>query len=246
MSFALILGIALLAASHDDKAGSLAAAERLFECGKYAEAAALYDRYAQSGPEAAPFYRNQGNLHFLAGHLPQAILAFRRFVRLTTINGDVYTNWRDARKMSRTEPGATAWGGRLGLSLWLWPLWLKTALAALVWLIGTAVMFLGLRTRLLWLALGSIVLGWSLSVAIYFQEKGVDQHPFAVVAEDEVTLRQGNGLSFPPTRANGKQVVLHSGTEARIRCERPNGWVQLELPDGRIGWVHRQQVLIDE
>ncbi len=245
MRIAVFVSLAMLT-GESVEADSLAAAEQLFLAGKYAEAAAIYDRCAASGPQSAAFYRNQGNLHLLAGNPPRAILAFRQFVRLTTIHTDVYTNWREARSLAGAEPGQTAWSGRLGLSFWLYPLWMKTALAAVVWFLGTTTMYLAMRSRPRWFAIGGLDLGWSLAVALFFHERDVDQHPFLVVAQDNVVMRQGNGLSFPPLRANGKDVTLHSGTEARKRGERPNGWVQLELPDGRIGWVHRQQVLIDE
>src|SRR5260370_22464610 len=67
-----------------------------------------------------------------------------------------------------------------------------------------------------------------------------EAHPLVVVAQDGVLLRKGDGLAFPPRY----DTVVNRGVEARALFER-DGWVQIELVAGEVGWAPRERVLID-
>lgn len=54
----------------------------------------------------------------------------------------------------------------------------------------------------------------------------------AVLIDDEVVLRKGNGEGFAPESVS----PLASGTECRVLEQRP-GWTRIALEDGRSGWV---------
>jgi hypothetical protein len=70
------------------------------------------------------------------------------------------------------------------------------------------------------------------------------RHPIAVIA-NEVLLRKGNGGSYELVELDGVGVRLHPGVEARALAARKNGWVQIKLASGVVGWVPRGQVLLD-
>ena len=72
-------------------------------------------------------------------------------------------------------------------------------------------------------------------------EREERDRPLAVVAEDGVLLRKGDGLAYPPRY----ETPLNKGVEARRLFER-DGWVQIELSGGEVGWAPREDVLIDE
>jgi hypothetical protein len=71
-----------------------------------------------------------------------------------------------------------------------------------------------------------------------------DAQPAAVVRLDGTVLRHGNGLSYPPHGHQGVPIRLAAGVEAVVRTQRANGWVQLELPGGTIGWVPQDAVYL--
>ena len=71
------------------------------------------------------------------------------------------------------------------------------------------------------------------------REKAADEaEPVAVVAVDGVTLRKGNGESYPPR----VETKLPRGAEVRV-VGRRGGWVQVKLPGGAVGWLPEAGVL---
>jgi hypothetical protein len=224
---------------------TLLLAEQRFEAGDYRSAAALYDQLASAGGRSSNFYHNQAKLHFLAGNLPQALLAYRRATRWGG-TADEMANLRDALAQAGNEAGRTAWGVGLRRPLWMYPLGIKVAAVLAIWMIATWLFFLFSRPNYSRAMGGGLMVGWLLAFLLYVDQIDIACHPYLVVAAEDVPLRQGNGHAYPVRVAAGKEVRLHGGTEGRLRGERPNGWVQIELPDGQLGWVERRQVLIDE
>ena len=58
----------------------------------------------------------------------------------------------------------------------------------------------------------------------------------AVLVDRDVVLRKGNGDGFEQAFAE----TLGAGVECTVLEERP-GWLRVELPDGRTGWVRQAQ-----
>jgi hypothetical protein len=224
---------------------TLQLAEERYEAGDYRSAAAFYDQLAGAGARSAKFYQNQANLHFLAGNLPQALLAYRRATRYGGTS-DEMANLRDALTQAGNEAGRTAWGVGLRRPLWMYPLGIKVAAVLVIWIITTGLFLLLSRPKYLRAMAGGLMFGWVLAFLLHVDQLDVARHPYLVVAADDVSLRHGNGHTYTIKLAAGKEARLHGGTEGRLRGERSNGWVQIELPDGQRGWVERRQVLIDE
>src|SRR5262245_12215475 len=84
-------------------------ANRCYQAGDYRSAASIYDRLAEVGPRNALFYRNRGNLHLLAGDLPQAIFAYHRALRSNPPCRSVDANLQEAYRQAGIEVGRTAW-----------------------------------------------------------------------------------------------------------------------------------------
>jgi tetratricopeptide (TPR) repeat protein len=213
---------------------SLALAARCQEQGRYAVAAALYDLLEPRHPTAGEFYLNQGNAHFLAGNLPRAILAYRRAAARMPSNSTVRENLAEARshvvdpegipngwQLHRYAPGvyAFAWG--------LLIIWIMRPRRRLLLFAGAT------------LAGALFLFGWSA-----YAKWDEAHHPLAVVVGD-VTLRKGNGVSYAPVETHLGKVRLSSGVEARALAARPNGWVQIELASGVVGWAPREALLLD-
>jgi uncharacterized protein YgiM (DUF1202 family) len=82
----------------------------------------------------------------------------------------------------------------------------------------------------LWVSFGASVLAeWALQ----------GHRPSGVILADDVTVRKGNGESYDPQF----QQLLHEGVEFHVLDTR-GGWYQIELPDGKTGWIKTSQAEI--
>jgi tetratricopeptide (TPR) repeat protein len=224
----------------------LVLANEFYQRGEYQLAASIYDRLSDQGICNGPFYFNQGNAHFMAGNLPEAILAYRRAERFIASDSDLQANLVDARSRV-VDPPATPKSN--------WPVWLRESRPKQAWMSFLSYLLgWGLFVYWLWkrnvqsLATGLFFLAIAMGQGAYvfFLERYDTANPLAVVSTDSTLLRKGNGLSYPPQEINSAPVRLNRGVEARVLTRRDNGWVQIELANGLIGWVPRDRVLIDE
>ncbi len=212
-------------------------------------AAEAYGTLQQSGCHNVDLHRNQGNAYLLAGDLPRALLAYRRGLRLSPYDVRLRAALDHARGQVVYPPHSSLgrpapehwppWLPRPSPTLWFW-------LAALAYGLGCAAATRWLMVRRGPLpaaaasALGVAILA---SAVMILEERRLQQivyQPFAVVAEDEVLLRKGNGLGYP-LRAD---VPLNRGVEAWLLFSKGD-WLQVELAGGEVGWLPREYALVD-
>src|SRR5438874_2259009 len=125
-----------------DTAALFDAANKLYEQGKFAEAAAGYEDLGRSSGASAALYFNLGNAFFKSGQIGRAIAAYRSAEQLTPRDPDVRANLQFARKQAQGPSFSPnrwqRWLSKLTLnewtllatgSVWLWFL----LLAALQW-----------------------------------------------------------------------------------------------------------------
>src|SRR5262249_29585393 len=99
------------------------------------------------------------------------------------------------------------------------------------------------RGRLLVWGLTVLVLAVGMSAWVIVragEERDREAHPLVVIARDGVVLRRGNGSAFPPRY----ETPVNRGVEGRVLFAR-DGWAQIELFGGEIGWVPRESVMVD-
>src|SRR3989442_2159968 len=94
----LSLAIITSALAHaDDVSSGFDQANKLYEQGKFAEAAASYERILQGGQASAALYFNLGNALFKSGQTGLAILNYRRAEQLAPRDPDIRANLQFAR-----------------------------------------------------------------------------------------------------------------------------------------------------
>lgn len=69
-------------------------------------------------------------------------------------------------------------------------------------------------------------------------------NPMVVVKYQGTQLREGNGLSYPVVVREQARINLAAGVEAQLLAERNNGWVQMQLTDGTVGWAPTEAVYL--
>jgi tetratricopeptide (TPR) repeat protein len=214
------------------------AANKLYEEGKFGDAAAAYERLLQSGGVSEALYFNWGNAQFKAGHIGRAIAAYRQAEDLAPRDPDLRANLKFAREQVQGPTQRAGWrerllgtlslneGSLLAAVLWLWLLLL--AARQLKPALRQPLRNLTLTAALLTLLLGA-TLGLNLRARLSEQ--------LAIVIANDVAVRNG------PFEESPTAFTARDGAELRV-LDRKDEWLQVSADARRVGWVARKNVLV--
>ncbi len=242
---ALALAAALLtggagAAGEDTPQATFFRANALYADGRYAEAAAAYERVLATGLASAPTYFNLGNAYLKAGQVGPAVLAYERARRLAPGDPDVRANLAFAREQAGAVESAPWWSRFLPLAASWSSDTLLLAAALAWWTLALCLVARRLAPRIRRAATrGVLVAAAALLVAgssAAYRLGTVDLRRAAVVvAPAEVAVR------FEPSSTGTVHFQAKPGATLRVLAER-EGWVQVARDDGLRGWVERGAV----
>ena len=225
-----------------DRPAEFSAANKLYAEGKFADAAAAYDKIIQSGASSPALYFNYGNAEFKSGHFGRAIAAYRRAEQRAPRDAEVRANLEFARNQVQ-EPAlresrwsrSAEWLGTLSLNEW------AGLAAAAFWLLFGLLAAMqirpALRTALRGFTLGMVAFtllscaGLGVDAAVHFSR------PIAVVIVPDATMRSG------PFDEAQNTFIAHDGAELKVLDSR-NDWLQVTDGSGRIGWLPGRQTEI--
>jgi len=220
-------------------------ANRLYEQGKFAEAATGYQQLIAAGHTSATVYYNLGNAWFKAGQLGRSIAAYRNAQELSPRDPNIRFNLDFARKQvaGSNAPAPNPWQrlvGRLTLNEW-------AVLAALAFWLCFALLVLPewkpawrrpLRNYTIAAAFLATLVIAMLAIAAY-QSDAV--HEAVVVTQDAV-------VRYGPLEDSRVSFQLRNGAEVEIVGHKENGsteaWLQVRDGSNRIGWLKRDQVVV--
>jgi tetratricopeptide (TPR) repeat protein len=222
-----------------DASADFAAANKLYAEGKFAEAATAYEKIIATGTQSPALRFNAGNAEFKAGHLGQAIAAYRQAELLAPRDAELRANLAFVRNQVQ---GATLresrwqnWVGSLTLNegavLTAVFFWAMLGLFAARQIKPALAPKLQTATRLamaLTIFSGAVL---ALQAANHFNSS------VAVVTGAEATARSG-----PFDEAQSAFTAL-DGAELRV-LDRHDDWVQVANNAGKIGWLSRKQVTV--
>lgn len=208
------------------------AANKLFEQGKFADAAAGYERLLTNGP-TAELHFNLGNARFKSGQPGKAIFHYHQALRLAPRDPDARGNLQFARRslgvtveenlgrhlLRRHTLDEWAWLAGAGLGGWFLLLALGEALpakrAAFAWLTKTFAVVALTSTALLGTA--------------HWERSATRQ---AVVVVPEAPARPG------PLAESKAAFALRDGTEVTV-LDAKEEWLHVRDSGQRAGWVKR-------
>ena len=221
---------------------ALATANELYENGRFAESAQLYEQLVAQEMGSSAVYYNLGNAYYQQGELGQAILNYNRALALDPRDADIQANLALARTQVADQFGieaqddiysifTTAVSNNLTLN--------QTAVFALIFWFVFAIAIIAIRQMQagklrMCLKMGTAVAGllfliatFSLGNRLYEQ---INTEP-AVIVVPEVNVATGPGDQF------AAQFTLHNGAEVQL-VEARGQWAKLALPGGETtGWL---------
>jgi tetratricopeptide (TPR) repeat protein len=210
------------------------AANKLYGQGKFAEAAAAYDKIIQTGIRSPALYFNLGDAYFRSSQIGRAVAAFRSAAIVTPRDPDVRANLQFARnQVSGPTLLRNRWEGWIShLSLNEWT-WLSVVSFWLLFMVLIARQF-----RPQWRNNGLI---FCVALAVLFFGAGLGlmtmmhQEKVAVVTAHEVAVHNG------PFEESPSSFTANDGAEFEI-LDQKDDWFQVTDRRGRIGWLKRELV----
>ena len=219
-----------------DVSTDFAAANKLYAEGKFAAAATAYDVILKAGAQSPALLFNCGNAEFKAGHLGQAIAAYRRAELLAPRDAELRANLAFVRNQVQ---GATLRESR-------WQIWVSSltlnegALLTAVFFWAMFGLFIArqIRPALAPKLQGAIRLAVALTIfsgaMLALQAANHFTASVAVVTVADATARSG------PFDEAQSAFTARDGAELRV-LDRHDDWVQVANNAGKIGWLSRKQ-----
>lgn len=210
-------------------------ANKLFEQGKFADAAAAYEKLLTNGPTAALHF-NLGNARFKSGQPGKAIFHYHQALRLAPRDPDARGNLQFARRslgvtadeplarhlLRHHTPDEWAWLAGASAGAWFLLLALGEALpakrAAFAWLTKT---------------FGVIALVSAALLAAAHWDRSTARQ--AVVTVPEAPVRPG------PLAESKAAFTLRDGSEVTV-LDAKDDWLQVRDAGQRAGWVKRDML----
>lgn len=213
-----------------------------YKAGNFEDAVRLYQGLlAGPGPKNADMHYNLGNAYYKLHEYGKAIASYRRALRLAPRDEDIHANLRHVRSMTVDKIDQPK-GTELLREILFFHYGVSRPEAEGIFLCGYfAAALLGAvclwqKPRFL-----RLLAYTALAVAIIFVVSTVTRvyraaNPNeAVVVVEEADVHTGPGDNYMVS------FDIHDGTEMETR-KRQDGWFQVELPDGRRGWIRASQL----
>lgn len=238
-AFGLICMLLITASSFAADTGSrFDAANKLYEQGKFSEAAAAYEQVVQSGMVSPALYFNLGNAFFKSGQLGEALAAYRHAERIAPRDPELRANLQFVRGQVQgptlLPDGPQRWVTTLTLNEW------TTFAAVVFWLWLASLVLIQFRPTWKqslrgWLWFGGIAtLALCICLAAAYASSSAKT---AIVIKKDAVLHNG-----PLDEAPGG-ITVHDGAELSVIDDK-NDWLQVRIDGNRIGWLKRDQVIL--
>jgi tetratricopeptide (TPR) repeat protein len=222
-----------------DTTADFSAANELYAQGKFADAASAYQKILQASGQSPALLFNCGNAEFKAGHIGQAIAAYRQAALLAPRDAELRANLAFVRHQVPGAPFQESrwqdWVDSLTLNegalLAAFFFWIMFMLFAVRQLRPTLTPKLRGITRL------AVVLAVFSCAFLALQAANHFNASVAVVTGTEAIARSG------PFEDAQSTFTAHDGAELRV-LDRHDDWVQAADGSGKTGWFSQKQVRV--
>lgn len=213
--------------------------------GDFHAATTSYEEILARGLSSVKLYYNLGNSCFKEGRLGEAILYYRRALRMAPGNDDIRYNLEVAE--SRTKDNIeqipefflTQWlrSVRHMMSCTAWSL---LSLVALVCALGLFLVYL-LARRLSWRKGGFYGTMVAVLLFIVTTSFAMGERREMLDRTQAVVMSLSTAVKSSPDRSATDLFVLHEGTLVEI-TGRLEGWCEITIADGKKGWLEEKTI----
>jgi len=212
-------------------------ANKLYEQGKFPEAAGAYEALAAGGGNNASLWFNLGNAAYKSGQTGRAIVAYRMAERLTPRDPALRANLQFVRGKVYSDERTRVPTWKAAVRIATLNEW--TALTAMLFWAWCAVLMTGEMTRRRYTK--SLLAGLGLllfsGTAGAIAASDLWNENEAVVVAREVTAR------FGPLDESQAAFQLRDGAEV-ILLDAKGSWLQVRDAEKRTGWMRRDEAVV--
>ena len=219
-----------------------------YAAGEYKVASEAWEGILSAGLSSADLYYNAGNAAFKQGYYGKAILYYERGLKLDPASGDLRYNLEFARAMTQdridTVPEFFLKTWIREMRGWMGPdAWAALALALFALSLGMWLLF--------FLSKGSAARRTGFFTGIVLLLLALCCHGFASGAasgaelrDEAVVMKAVSAVKSSPSADSAKDLfILHEGTKVKL-LDQVGAWNNIELADGRQGWIRSDDIEI--
>lgn len=241
LTVTLMLFFAMTFASQASRAATtIESANSAYQSGNYQQAITLYEQALKAGDSPELFY-NLGNAYYRTNQITKALLNYEKAYIYNPADADVRHNldYVRTKTVDKQIPAAdlffVSWYKSLTyiFSIYGWAIFsivmiLLSLAAFLVYLFTPNLL---LRKISFWATFLSLVL-FVLSIVFALQQSYfINNNKGAIVTAKEAVIKKA------PEAGSSDVATIHEGTHIDIIDDAMKDWKEIELPDGKTGWV---------
>ena len=245
-SFSLLFFIICMSAfSLQLSAQTKADVDKLYQKGNYMQAVKGYEKLLKQGESAALYY-NLGNSYYRLDKIPHAVLSYERAQRLAPSDEDIRFNLQLAQSKTidnltpESEMFFVTWYKTLVKFLssdWWAFLSLACLFLSLVALLGYLFVEIDVLRKLSKVVLPVFFFFFLINTFFAIQQVYLlDSEDHGIIMSSSAIVRK------TPDQKSAEAFILHEGSKVRITDHSMSHWTEIQLSDGRQGWVKAENI----
>lgn len=225
---------------------SKAMGDSAYAKGNYAEAISMYENLLANVGESSELHYNLGNAYYKADNIAKAILAYERALLLNPGDEDIAFNLELARSktVDKVEPTRkffiVSWIGTI-VNMSDMQTWCVSGIIFFILLLVFILVFLfGKSIIIRKVCFFSALL--CLFITLFANFAALHLYKYLTERTDAIVLQPSVTAKSTPSDSGTDLFVIHEGRKVKISDDSMQGWKEIELEDGNIGWVPAESI----
>lgn len=233
--------------SYSAESFRISEANNLYTQENYKAADSLYQMILEEEGVSAALYYNLGNAKYKQGEIAPAILNYERALKLDPNNEDILFNLEMAKLQTKDKIENldnfifTEWNKSIQ-NMFSSNGWAVISIICFLLLLGGIYLYffgkssvykkIAFYTSIFCLLICIVSINYASK-----QKHILETHDTAIIFAPSVT---GKGS---PDKGGTDLFLLHEGTKVRVKSKL-NGWVEIQIADGNVGWIEEKDLEI--
>lgn len=214
--------------------------------GNYAEAITVYESLLANKGESSELYYNLGNAYYKAENIAKAILAYERALLLNPGDEDIAFNLELARSKTVDKVTPTY---KFFIIEWIESIVNMASMKT--WCISGIIFFLLLLILTLVFLFGKSIIIRKvcffaafvcLFITLFANFAALHLYHYLTERTEAIVLQPSVTAKSTPSNTGTDLFVIHEGRKVKISDDSMQGWKEIELEDGNIGWVPAESI----